>query len=73
MKVKMVAHIVDCEEAIDKNRYMVKRSLHLHKKLKNVYKQKMVLQKENKVLKRKLHQIEEEAAKGIWTCSQSCC
>jgi hypothetical protein len=62
MKVKMVAHLDDCEKVIDNGRYMVKRSLHLHKQLKNVYKQKMVLQKENKVLKRKLHRLEEEVA-----------
>jgi hypothetical protein len=36
MKVNMVAHLNDCEEALENSRYMVKRSLYLHKQLNNV-------------------------------------
>jgi predicted transglutaminase-like protease len=63
MKVKIVAHLDDYEKVIDNSRNMVKISLYIDKKLKNVYKHKMVLQKENKVLKRKLHRLEEDVAK----------
>jgi hypothetical protein len=69
MKVKITANMDHCEKAIDNNINMVKRSLHIHKKLKNVYKHKMVLQKENRVMKRKLHKLKKRMPKGIWTCS----
>jgi hypothetical protein len=51
------------EETIDKARYMAKRSLPLHRKLKNVYKQKRACQAEIRKLKAELQPFKEQVAK----------
>jgi hypothetical protein len=51
------------EETIDKARYMAKRSLPIHRKLKNVYKQKRACQAEIRKLKAELHPFKEKVAK----------
>jgi hypothetical protein len=51
------------EETIGKKRYMDKRSLPLHKKLKNVYKHKRACQAELKKLKAELQPFKEKVAK----------
>jgi hypothetical protein len=50
-------------ETIDKARYMAKRSLPLHRKLKNVYKHKRSCQAEIRKLKAELHPFKEQVAK----------
>lgn len=54
--------IIQLREENKEMKVKIATHLDLHKQLKNVYKQKMVLEKENKVLKRKLHRLEEEVA-----------
>jgi hypothetical protein len=51
------------EETIDKSIYMAKRYLPLHRKLKNVYKQKKYCQVEIKKLKVELQPFKEQVEK----------
>jgi hypothetical protein len=51
------------EETIDKARFMAKRFSPLHRKLKNVYKQKRACQAEIRKLKAELQPFREEVAK----------
>jgi len=51
------------DNIVDKTRYMTNRSLPLHRKLKNVYKQKIVFQVEIKKLKTELQPFKEHVAK----------
>jgi hypothetical protein len=51
------------EETISKERYMEKRSLPLHRKLKNVYKQKRACQAKIKKLKAELQPFKEKVKK----------
>jgi regulator of replication initiation timing len=63
MKTRIAEHMDSCEEALDKSRNMVRRSLPLHRKVKNMYMKNRVLQVENMSLKGRLHQIGEEDCK----------
>jgi hypothetical protein len=51
------------EDTIDKERYMAKISLPLHRKLKNVYKHKRAYQVEIRKLKVELQLFKEKVAK----------
>jgi hypothetical protein len=63
MKTRIEEHLDSCEEALGNNKSMVKRSLPLHRQVKNLYQQNKVLQAENRILKEELHQLKEEDAK----------
>jgi len=51
------------KETIDKARFLAKRFLPLHRKLKNVYRQNRACQDEITKLKAELHPFREEVAK----------
>jgi hypothetical protein len=63
MKTIIAEHLDSCEEALESNKSMIKRSLPLHRKFKNLYQHNIVLQAENRTLKEELHQLKEEVAK----------
>jgi hypothetical protein len=56
MKRKIAKHLDLCEEALENNKRMVKRSLPLHKQMKNLYRQ-------NRTLKAKDRPRKEQIAK----------
>jgi hypothetical protein len=55
--------MLDLYETIDKVKFMAKRSLPLHKQLKNMYKQKRACQAEIRKLKAELQPFKEQVAK----------
>jgi hypothetical protein len=62
-RVKLKAMLDLYEETIDKENFIAKRSLPLHRKLKNMYKQKRACQAEIRKLKAELHPFREQVAK----------
>jgi cell division protein FtsB len=51
------------EETVTKEKHWVKRSLPLHRQMKNVYRQNRAYQDENKKLKEEVQQLKEHIAK----------
>jgi hypothetical protein len=60
------------EETIDKARYMAKRSLPLHRQLKNVYRQKRACQAEIKEVESRIATIQGEDSKNKFGYVSSC-
>jgi hypothetical protein len=60
------------EKTIDKARYLAKRSLPLHRQLKNVYRQKRACQAEIRRLKEELQPFKEQVAKNEFGYVSSC-
>jgi hypothetical protein len=55
----------DCEPAISNAIFMVKRSSPLHKQLNNIYRQNIILMKDNRALKQNLQRLEiDKRGKG---------
>jgi hypothetical protein len=63
-RIKLKENIGMCEETIAKEKHMVRRSLPLHRQVKNVYRKKKSFQDEIKKLKKELQQVEEHIARN---------
>ena len=54
MKRKIEKHLDLCEEALEKNKRMVKRYLPLHKQMKNMYRQNRTLKAKDRLRKEQI-------------------
>jgi hypothetical protein len=78
MKRRIAEHLNLCGEALEKNKRMIKISLPLHKKMKNMYRQKMTLKKRGRlkkeqIAKRNLDLLAQVVAKNFGNIHDTSC
>jgi hypothetical protein len=54
MKRKIAKHLDLCEEALENNKRMVKRSLPIHKQMKNMYRHNRTLKEKDRLRKEQI-------------------